>query len=73
MGPRSGTEAWGGGLGWLEETTSKFLFLSALTQSLTVNWEVFLSSVGHVVRFFPSFIQLAFIKHLVSGGGISVG
>lgn len=72
MDPRSGTEAWGGGLGWLEETISKFLFPSPMTQSLAVTWEVLLPSAGHVLGFFPSFIQQAFIKHLVSGGGMSV-
>lgn len=72
MDPRSGTESWDGGLGWLEETTSKFLFPSPMTQSLTVTWEVPLPAVGHMLGFFPSFIQQAFIKHLVSGGGMSV-
>lgn len=73
MGPRSGTEAWGGGLGWLEETTSKF------PVPLCFDSE-FNSELGGIPIFcwsrsdsFPSFIQLAFIKHLVSGGGISVG
>lgn len=50
----------------------KFLFPSLVAWSLTVTWEVLLPSVGHMLRFFPSFIQLAFIEYLVSAGGMSV-
>lgn len=37
-----------------------------------VAWDVLLPSARHMLAFFPSFIQPAFIEHLVSGGNISV-
>ena len=77
MDPKSGIVYWGLewrlGMVWRNRRPAfKFLFPSLVARSLTVTWEVLLPSVGRMLRFFPSFIQLAFIEYLVSAGGMSV-
>lgn len=57
---------------WLEKLQTCFQVpVLYVAGSLTVSWEVLLSSVGHILRFSPSSLQPALIEHLLSTGVVS--